>query len=68
MCNSQGKDVYQESWGKEVEPVEHGSPPYLNEVPEHLKWAKYKSKWIITELVWNNHIQKGTGKKMQKKP
>ena len=50
MCNSQGKDVYQESWGKEVEPVEHGSPPYLNEVPEHLKWAKYKSKWIITEL------------------
>ena len=30
---SQGKDVDEESGGKIVEPVEHWSPPDLNEIP-----------------------------------
>ena len=33
---SQGKDVDKESRGKIVEPVEHWSPPYLNEVPRNI--------------------------------
>ena len=48
---SQSKDVDKESRGKKVEPVEHWSSPYLDEVPEQVKVDSVQIEMAVFKII-----------------
>ena len=48
---SQSKDVDKQSRGKKVEPVEHWSSPYLDEVPEQVEVDTVKIKMAVFKIM-----------------
>ena len=48
---SQSKDVDKESRGKKVEPVEHWSSPYLDEVPEQVEVDTVQIEMSVFKII-----------------
>ena len=48
---SQSKDVDKESRGKKVEPIEHWSSPYLDEVPEQVEVDTVQIEMAVFKII-----------------
>ena len=53
---SQSKDVDKQSRGKKVEPVEHWSSPYLDEVPEQVEVDSVQIEMAVFKIILSQII------------